>query len=117
MPEARELTVRSINVRSVVRVSVVLFACLWFVFVVAWAILWAVAGILGVTTNVEDFIAKLFALDSFHFSLIAQAIAMVVGGVVLVGIGTGANALLSIFYNLITELVGGVQIDVEDDAR
>jgi len=117
MPEARELTVRSIDVRSVVRVSVVIYACLLFVFVVAWAILWVVAGVLGVTENVEDFIAKLFALDSFHFSLAAQAVAVAVGGTVLVGLGTGANALGAIFYNLITELVGGVRIDVDEDSR
>ena len=117
MPEDRQLTVRSVDVRSVLRVSLVLYACLLLVFVVAWAILWVAAGIFGVTGNVEDFIAKLFALDSFHFSIVAQAIAIVIGGSVLVGLGTGANVLGAIFYNLITELVGGVQIDVEDDAR
>ena len=117
MPEPRELTVRAVNVRSVVRVSVVLYGCMLLVFVVAWVILWIVAGVLGVTGNVEDFIAKLFALDSFHFSFIAQVIAVIIGGSVLVGLGTGANALGAIFYNLITELVGGVRIDVDDAGR
>jgi uncharacterized membrane protein len=112
---ARQLTLRSINVRSVVRVSAVLYACLVLVFVVAWAILWVVAGILGVTGNVEDFVAKLFALDSFHFSVFAQLAATLIGGPVLIAIGTGANALSAIFYNQITDLVGGIQIDVDDD--
>ncbi len=112
---ARQLTLRSINVRSVVRVSAVLYACVLLVFVVAWAILWVVAGALGVTGNVEEFVAKLFALDAFHFSVLAQLGAAVIGGPILIAIGTGGNALAAIFYNQITELVGGIQIDVDLD--
>ncbi|HVT76301.1 MAG TPA: DUF3566 domain-containing protein [Acidimicrobiales bacterium] len=112
MPSHR-LTLRSVGVRSVVRVSIVMYASMLLVFVVAWAILWTAAAVLGVTGNVEDFIAKLFALDSFHFSVIAQAIAIVIGGSVLIALGTGANALGATFYNLIVELQGGIDIDVE----
>ena len=112
MPSHR-LMLRAVNVRSVVRVSVVMYASMLLVFVVAWAILWTVAALLGVTGNVEDFIAKLFALDSFHFSVIAQAVAIVIGGSVLIALGTGANALGATFYNLIVELQGGIEIDVD----
>jgi hypothetical protein len=112
MPSHR-LTLRSINVRSVVRVSLVMYGCVLFTLVVAWAILWTVAAVLGVTANVEDFIAKLFALDSFHFSVIAQAIAIAIGGSVLIALGTGANALAATFYNLIVEVQGGIEIDVD----
>ena len=114
---AHRLTLRAVNVRSVVRVSVVMYASLLLVFAVAWAILWTVAAVLGVTENIEDFIAQLFALDSFRFSLIAQAIAILIGGSVLVGLGTGANALAATFYNLIVELQGGVEIEVEISDR
>ena len=112
MPSHR-LTLRSVNVRSVVRVSLVMYACVVLVFVVAWAILWTAAALLGVTGNVEDFVAKLFALDSFHFSVIAQAVAIVIGGSVLIALGTGANALGATFYNLIVEVQGGIEIDVD----
>jgi hypothetical protein len=112
---SHQLTLRAVNVRSVVRVSVVLYMCLLFTLVVAWVILWIVAGVLGVTGNVEDFVAKLFALDSFHFSFIAQSIAIVLGGSVLIGLGSGANALGAIFYNLIVEVVGGVRLDIDVD--
>jgi hypothetical protein len=112
MPSHR-LTLRSVNVRSVVRVSLVMYACVLLVFVVAWAILWTAAAVLGVTGNVEDFVAKLFALDSFHFSVIAQAVAIVIGGSVLIALGTGANALGATFYNLIVEVQGGIEIDVD----
>ena len=110
---SHRLTLRSVDVRSVVRVSIVLYACMLLVFVVAWAVLWSVAAVLGVTANVEDFIAKLFALDSFHFSIVLQAIAVAIGGSVLIALGTGANALGATFYNLIVELQGGIEIDVD----
>lgn len=109
------LTVRSIRVRSVVRVSLVLYACIVLVLVVAWAILWVVAGALGVTGNVEDFVSKLLALDSFSVSVMAQALALLVGAPILIALGTGMNALGAIFYNQIVDLVGGIQIDVEVD--
>ncbi len=115
MPPMHRLTLRGVDVRSVVRVSVVMYACVLLVLVIAWAILWTVAALVGVTGNVEDFIAKLFALDSFSFSLIAQAIAIAIGGGVLIALGTGANALAATFYNLIVEVQGGIQIDVEVD--
>lgn len=114
MSSAR-LTLRSVNTRSVVRVSVVLYASMLLVGVVAWAILWTVAAVVGVTGNVEDFIAKLFALDSFRFSLLAQAVAIAIGGTTVIALGTGANVLGATFYNLIVELTGGVELDVEVD--
>lgn len=111
----RDVTLQSVNVRTVVRVSAVLYACFALVFVVAWMILWAVAGVVGVTGNVEDFVAKLFALDSFNFSLIAQGIAIIIGAPTLIALGTGANALAATFYNLIAEVTGGIAITVDDD--
>ena len=72
-------------------------------------------GVLGVTGNVEDFVAKLFALDSFNFSLIAQGIAILIGGPTLIALGTGANVLAATFYNLIAEVTGGIEIEVEDE--
>lgn len=115
MPSPRRLTLRSIDVRSVVRVSAVLYACLVLVLVIAWVILWVVAGVLGVTSNVEDFVSKLLALDSFHVSPILQGLGLLVGAPVLIGLGTGANVLGAIFYNQIIEIVGGIQIDVDVD--
>ncbi len=113
MTSSRQLTVRSVNVRSVVRVSVVLYGCMVLVFIVAWAILWVVAGVLGVKANVEEFVSKLLALDSFHVSVLAQAAAAMVGAPVVIALGTGANVLAAIFYNQIVEVAGGVQIDVD----
>ena len=116
MPPMHRLTLRGVDVRSVVRVSVVMYACVLLVFVIAWAILWTVAALFGVTGNVEDFIAKLFALDSFSFSLIAQAIAIVDRRQrARSPSGPVPTRSAATFYNLIVEVQGGIQIDVEVD--
>ena len=114
-PATRDVVVRSVEVRSVVRVSLVFYLCLLLVVVVAWTILWSVAAVAGVTSNVEEFIANLFALESFRFPLFAQVQAAVVGGAVWVALGTGFNVLGAVFYNLISELVDGVRVRVSDD--
>ncbi|HVE94415.1 MAG TPA: DUF3566 domain-containing protein [Acidimicrobiales bacterium] len=111
----RDVVVRSVDARSVLRVSLVFYFCLLLVVIVAWTILWTVAAVAGVTSNVEEFIANLFALDNFRFSLFSQVQAAALGGIVWVAMGTGLNTLGAIFYNLINDLVGGVRIQVEDD--
>lgn len=112
----RDVVVRSVDARSVLRVSLVFYLCLLLVLIVAWTILWTVAAVAGVTGNVEEFIANLFALDSFRFSLLSQVQAAVLGGAVWVAMGTGLNVLGAIFYNLIHDLVGGVRISIDDDS-
>ena len=111
----RDVVVRSVDTRSVLRVSAVFYVCLLLVVIVAWTILWTVAAVAGVTGNVEEFIANLFALDSFRFSVLSQVQAALVGGAVWVALGTGLNVLGAIFFNLISELVGGIRVRVDDE--
>lgn len=114
-PATRDVVVHSIDVRTALRVSLVFYVCLLLVGLVAWTILWTVAAVAGVTSNVEEFIANLFALDKFRFSLFSQIQAAVVGGAIWVALGTGVNVLGVVFYNLIAEMVGGVRVRVDDD--
>jgi len=66
----------------------------------------------------ED-LAKLFALQSFHFSVTQVLRGSVLGGIVLVALGTGINVVAAVLYNLIADVVGGVEITVleEDPTR
>ena len=114
-PASRDVVVRSVDVRTVLRMSLIFYFCLLLVLLVAWTILWTVAAVAGVTSNVEEFIANLFALDSFGFSLLKQVQAAVVGGAIWVALGTGLNVLGAVFYNLISEMTGGVRVRIDDD--
>lgn len=97
------------------RFSVLFYASLLVVFVVAAVLLWAVASVTGVVDNIETFIKELFALDSFNFVAIDLLLGVVLGGAVLVVLGTGFNLLMAVLYNLVSDVVGGIEITVLEE--
>lgn len=97
------------------RFSVLFYASLLVVFVVAAVLLWAVASVTGVVDNIETFIKELFALDSFNFVAIDLLLGVVLGGAVLVVLGTGLNLLMAVLYNLVSDVVGGIEITVLEE--
>ena len=99
---------------SVLRVSLVLYLSLYLVVVVAWTVLWIVASVVGAVDNIESFIEGLFALESFHFEAFAIFRGMIVGGLIVVLIGSGMNLLLAVLYNLTSDVVGGIGVTVDD---
>jgi hypothetical protein len=108
--------VRRVEPRSVVKVSAVFYACVFVALLVAGIVLWIAAAAAGIVGNVESFIGDLFALDEFRFEPFRILQAAFLGGVVLVALGTAANVVATLLFNLIAELVGGVEVTVADDA-
>lgn len=106
---------RRIEPWTVLRFSVLFYASLLVVFVVAAVLLWAVASVTGVVDNIETFIKELFALDSFNFVAIDLLLGVVLGGAVLVVLGTGLNLLMAVLYNLVSDVVGGIEITVLEE--
>ena len=106
---------RRIEPWTVLRFSLLFYASLLVVFLVAGIILWLVASVTGVVDNVETFIKDLFALDSFHFVGFELFLGTVLGGAVLVVLGTGLNMLMAVLYNLISDVVGGVEVIVLEE--
>lgn len=100
---------------SVLKLSVLFYACVFVVLLVAGVVLWIVASAAGVVGNVETFIGDLFALDAFHFEAFQILRAAFVGGAVLVLLGTALNVLAVTLFNLIAELVGGIELTVVED--
>ncbi|HWC11427.1 MAG TPA: DUF3566 domain-containing protein [Acidimicrobiales bacterium] len=106
--------VRRINTWSVFRVSVLFYVALYGILLVAGAILWAAATATGLRGNVESFIADLIASGKFEFVGTELFRASFVGGAILVVLGTAFNVLLAVLYNLISEVVGGISLVVEE---
>ena len=111
--------VRRIDPWSVLKFSLLFYLCLLVVMLVAGVVLWLVARSTGAIENVEDFIGELFFLDDFHFVAGQILRASALGGLVLVVLGSGANLLLAVLYNLISDVVGGVEVAIveEDPAQ
>ncbi len=108
------LVVRRIEPWTVLKFSVLLFATFYMVFLVAGLVLWAAASATGLRGNIEKFIGDLIAADDFHILGATMFRASAIGGFVLVVMGTGANVLFAVLYNLISDVVGGIAVVFEE---
>jgi hypothetical protein len=107
--------IRRIDPWTVLRFSVLFYASMLVVFLVAGTLLWLAASGVGVIDNVEKFVRELFALESFRISGFKLFTSSVVGGLVLVLLGTGINVLMAVVYNLSSDIVGGVEVSVLEE--
>ncbi|MGI8806382.1 MAG: DUF3566 domain-containing protein [Acidimicrobiales bacterium] len=108
------LVVRRVEPWTVLKFSVLLFATLYLVILVAGLVLWAAATATGLRENIEKFIGDLIASDDFRILGPTMLRASIVGGLVLVVMGTGANVLLAVLYNLISDVIGGIAVVFEE---
>ena len=104
--------VRRFDIWSVFKVSVIFYICVYVVMLVAGTVLWNVAAAFGVITDAEKLVRSLFALNTVHPAP---------HRCVLVGVGYCRrrllprgpfNVLAAVLYNLISDVVGGVQVIV-----
>jgi len=107
--------VRKIDVWTVLKMSVLFYLCVFLVFMVAGIMLWNIAQAFNVIASVEKFVRSIFDLQKFTFrpSVVLQSSAL--GGLVLVFLATGANVLAALLYNLISDVVGGVQFIILEE--
>lgn len=108
------LVVRRVEPWTVLKFSVLLFATLYLVLLVAGMVLWAAATATGVRENVEKFIGELVASEDFKILGPTMFRASILGGLVLVVMGTGTTVLLTVLYNLISDVIGGVTVVFEE---
>jgi hypothetical protein len=107
--------VRRIDTGSVFKFSVFFYLTLACILFVAGVALWLVATAVGVRENVERFIGDLIASNTFHFVGWEVLKVFAVGAVLLVILGTAFNLFLAVIYNLISEIVGGMALIVDDE--
>ena len=107
--------IRRVDPWTVLRFSVLFYLSMLVVLVVAGVLLWIAAAVVGVIGNVERFFKELFALQSFHLVPFKILAATVIGGLVLVLLGTGANVVMALIYNLTSDVVGGVEVVVLEE--
>jgi hypothetical protein len=107
--------VRHVDTGSVLKFSAVFYLTLACIIFVAGVVLWIVATVVGVRENVERFIGDLIASNKFHFVGWEVLRVSAVVAVVLVILGTAFNLFLAVVYNLISEMVGGMAIIVDDE--
>jgi hypothetical protein len=104
--------VRRIDTWTVFKVSLFFYLLGLAIFVVAGVILWNVASTFGTITSIQKSIKTLFVLNSFVLKPKPLLEYTTAGGGVLVILGTLVNTTAALLYNLISDVIGGVQIVV-----
>jgi hypothetical protein len=104
--------VRRIDTWTVFKVSLFFYLLGLAIIVVAGVILWNVASTFGTITSIQKSVKTLFVLNSFVLKPIPLLEYTVAGGGVLVVLGTLVNTTAALLYNLISDVVGGVQVVV-----
>ncbi len=101
---------RRVELWSVLKISLIFYVCLWAILLVAGMILWNVVSSLGYVEAAADFIARIFALESFEFNSRQIFRVYALGGLVGVLFATLFSVVAAVLFNLISELVGGLRI-------
>ena len=97
------------------RVSIVFYLVLLIVFVVASVLLYYAADAFGSLHSIEKSVRTLFSLKSFKLHPGNVAVYTSLAGLVITIAGTLANVIAALMYNLISDVVGGVRIEVLSD--
>ena len=107
--------VRHIEVWSVLKISILFFACLWAVFLIAGFIVWGVAESSGTVGKLESLITELFALDTFNFDGRQIFKGYALAGLILAIAGSTLNVLMVLLFNLISDLTGGLRVTMIEE--
>jgi hypothetical protein len=116
-PRIRKVSrvVRHIDGWTVFKISLVLYALLYVVLLIAGVLLWHLAYTTGTVDNIQGFIKELFGLKTFAINgkKLFQA-SRKLGLIMAIG-GTGLHVTLVVLFNLIADLVGGVRVTVLEE--
>lgn len=109
--------VRHISVVSVAKFSALFYGVILIVWLVAGVVLWLLAAGAGVLGALQRLIKSLFGLTSFQFAGPQILLGAILVGLALVLLGTLANVIGVIVYNLIANSVGGVEVTLAERPR
>ena len=118
MPQGRRVrrVIRKVDTWSVLKLSLLFFGCMLVMGMVAGVVLWQAARRVGTITYIEDQVKKYADLKSFEILGPKVFTTALLTGLVLVLLGTAITTIGSMLYNLLSDIVGGVQIIMIEEA-
>jgi hypothetical protein len=107
--------VRRVDTWSVFKVASLFIACVWGIFVLAALLIWRAAVTSGSVENTEDFIVDL-GFEDFNFDPQQMFESLLSVGAMLAVAAIFFTVLLTVLFNLICDITGGVRITmIEQD--
>jgi uncharacterized membrane protein len=117
-PRARSrqarVVVRSVGPWSVLKVSFVFYLCMMVVILGALMILYGILGAIGVLDTVTKFLPEVGFSDDFKIHgdwLFSRGLAI---GLALVVLWTLINVFIVFLYNLLSDVVGGIEVTLSE---
>jgi len=106
---------RRIDTWSVFRFAVALYLCGLVVLLTTGVGLWLLASGAGAIPNIEHFITQLFALKRFTFKPRQLFLGLLGVGAVWVFVATLLTVLTTVLFNLISDVVGGIELTILEE--
>ncbi len=108
-------TIHRVDLWSVLKISVCFYISAMAVLMVALVALWAIADAAGVIHSVEKFFGDLLQTKDFTFLSADILRGTLLVAAVLVVLLIVITVIAAAFYNLFSELFGGVEITISED--
>jgi hypothetical protein len=109
-----KVVLRKVGPWSVLKISFVFYLCLMIVILGALMILYGILGAMGVLDTATDFLVDLGFGDDFKIHgewLFTRGLSI---GLVLVVLWTLINVFIVFLYNLLSDVVGGIEVTLSE---
>jgi hypothetical protein len=116
-PRRTKVVVRRVDAWSVFKFSLLFYLCLMLIFFFALLILYWILGVIGVLDSAADLLhtagfGPVRGQFEFHGSWIFTRLFLV--GLIGVVVWSFVNLFLAVLYNLISDVVGGIQLTLAE---
>lgn len=108
------VVIRKVGPWSVLKVSLIFYACVMLAFLGAGVILYAMLGAIGALESATRLVRDLFSDQAFEINgrwLFTRALGI---GALMVVAWSLVNVFVAFLYNLIADLVGGIEVTLAE---
>jgi len=107
--------IRHIDPWSVLKLTLLLFVCLWLIMMIAGVIVWTVAASTGTIGKLESTANTMLGQSDFHFNGDFLFRQMGLIGLILTLSFTAASTVAAVVFNLISDIIGGIWVTVIEE--
>ena len=110
-------TLVKVDLWSVTKLALCFYLSAMFVTIVAMIALWMIADAAGIIKSVEDFFGDLLSAKNFKFLSGEVLRGTILVGLVIVALQVVITVIAASFYNIFSELFGGLEIVVKEEGE